>query len=152
MKVPLVEQHRQPAGEELGQGRHLGERSLPLRWCVREQRKAIAEQGRLLLVDRGVEVLRLLARRIQAHAVHSLSGGPRSTHDPVTLQEFDGARERAPTRKQSIPQFVDRLRRRVADEEVAEKAACHRGESVLPRIEAADSVGERQMVGAIIHG
>ena len=151
MDMPFVEKLGQPSGEELGQGRHFGERSLPLGWRVHEQREAIAEQGRLLLVDRGIEVLRLLARRIQAHAVHSLSRGPRSTHDPVALQELDGARDRASTRQQGIAQVVDRLRGRLADEEIAQQAACHRGEAVLPGIEAADSVGERQMVGPMIH-
>ncbi len=72
--VPFVPQLRQSLAEELGQRDHLLERSAAFGWGVGQQRQPLPEQCRVLAVEGGIEVLRLLTRRVQAHPVHPFTG------------------------------------------------------------------------------
>jgi hypothetical protein len=114
--VPLIPQRGQSLGQELGQGDHLLERSTAFRRRVSQQRQPFPKERRMLPVDGGIEVLRLLAHRIQTHAVHPLTSEAGPPNHPIPLEQSDRTSDRAATRQQRLTQFIDRLLLGIADQ------------------------------------
>jgi hypothetical protein len=83
--------------------------------------------------------------RIQAHPVHTLAGSTRAPRRPIALEQLHRAGDGTPARQQRPAQLVDRLMRRVADEQVPQQAPGHRRKPVLAGIEPPDMVGEDQL-------
>src|SRR5664279_1786112 len=96
-------------------------------------------------MDGGIEVLRLLTRRIQAYPVHPFARETGPPRHPVALEQLDRTGDGAATRQQRLTQLVDRLLRGIADEQVPQEPTGHRWERVLACVEAADVVGEDEL-------
>lgn len=99
----------------------------------------------MFLMDGGIEVLRLLADRIEADPIHSRTRDASPPHHAIALEQLDRASDRAATRQQRLTQLFDRLLRGVADEQIPKEASRHRRERVLAGVEAADVVGEDEL-------
>ena len=82
MGVPFIPELRQPLAEEILERDHFRQRGATFRRCFDQQLQAFAEQRGVLDMDGGIEVLRLLTRRVQAHPIHPLArdaGSPGAT-------------------------------------------------------------------------